>query len=89
MWAIEAAAEMAIAALQSSVDNIYAALREMMNEGEYGSEAGVKKGASATFGREITSDELKSIHCNYCNSDLVMKYLNQFQQIILCSNKNV
>ena len=35
------------------------------------------------------SDELKSIHCNYCNSDLVMKYLNQFQQIILCSNKNV
>ena len=34
-------------------------------------------------------NELKSIHCNICNSDLVIKYLNQSQQILLCSNKNV
>ena len=34
-------------------------------------------------------DELISLHCNYCNSNLMMKYLNQTQQIILCSNKKV
>ena len=35
------------------------------------------------------SNELKSLHCNICNSNLIMKYLNHAQQIILCSNKNV
>ena len=34
-------------------------------------------------------NELQLLHCNLCNSNLVMKYLNQSQQIILCSNKNV
>ena len=34
-------------------------------------------------------NEIKSLHCNLCNSNLVMKYLNQSQQIILCSNKKV
>ena len=34
-------------------------------------------------------NELISLHCNYCNSNLMIKYLNQTQQIILCSNKKV
>ena len=34
-------------------------------------------------------NDLKSIHCIYCNSNLMMKYLNHSQQITLCSNKNV
>ena len=38
---------------------------------------------------KINLNELKTIHCNVCNSNLIMKYLNQSQQIILCSNKKV
>ena len=34
-------------------------------------------------------NELKSLHCNICNSNLIIKYLNHAQQIILCSNKEV
>lgn len=34
-------------------------------------------------------NELKTLHCILCNSNLVIKYLNQSQQIILCSNKKV
>ena len=34
-------------------------------------------------------NDLKSLHCISCNSNLIMKYLNQSQQIILCSNKSV
>ena len=33
--------------------------------------------------------QINSLHCNLCNSPLVLKYLNQFQQITLCSNKLV
>ena len=39
--------------------------------------------------KEFYINELKSFHCNLCNSNLIMKYLNQSQQILLCSNKNV
>ena len=38
---------------------------------------------------KYNKNELKSIHCICCKSNLIMKYLNQSQQIILCSNKNV
>ncbi len=38
---------------------------------------------------KIYLNELKSLHCNLCNSNLTIKYLNQIQQIILCSNKKV
>ena len=34
-------------------------------------------------------NDIKSLHCNLCNSNLVMKHLNQFQRILLCSNKSV
>ena len=34
-------------------------------------------------------DEIQSFHCSMCNSNLVLKYLNHFQRIILCSNKEV
>ena len=34
-------------------------------------------------------DEIQSFHCCMCNSNLVLKYLNHFQRIILCSNKEV
>ena len=35
------------------------------------------------------SKEISSLHCNICNSNLVLKHLNQIQRIILCSNKSV
>ena len=38
---------------------------------------------------QLIANELKSIHCIICNSTLVLKYLNQSQQILLCSNKKV
>ena len=34
-------------------------------------------------------DEIKTLHCTLCNSNLILKYLNQTQRIILCSNKSV
>ena len=34
-------------------------------------------------------NEIKTLHCNICNSNLILKYLNQFQRIVLCSNKKV
>ena len=34
-------------------------------------------------------DEIKSLHCSLCNSNLVLKFLNQSQRIVLCSNKSV
>ena len=34
-------------------------------------------------------NEIKTLHCTLCNSNLVLKYLNQSQRIILCSNKSV
>ena len=34
-------------------------------------------------------EEIKSFHCCMCNSNLVLKYLNQSQRITLCSNKEV
>ena len=34
-------------------------------------------------------DEIKALHCTLCNSNLILKYLNQTQRIILCSNKSV
>ena len=38
---------------------------------------------------KININEIKTLHCNLCNSNLVLKHLNQFQRIILCSNKAV
>ena len=35
------------------------------------------------------SEEISTMHCNLCNSNLVLKYINQNQRIILCSNKSV
>ena len=35
------------------------------------------------------SEEISAMHCNLCNSNLVLKYINQNQRIILCSNKSV
>ena len=34
-------------------------------------------------------NEIKTLHCNICNSNLILKYLNQFQRIVLCSNKKI
>ena len=34
-------------------------------------------------------DEIKTLRCTLCNSNLILKYLNQTQRIILCSNKSV
>ena len=34
-------------------------------------------------------EEIKSFRCSICNSNLVLKYLNQSQRITLCSNKEV
>ncbi len=30
-----------------------------------------------------------SFHCTCCNSSLVLKYLNEKKQMLICSNKNV
>lgn len=37
----------------------------------------------------LIQKELKVVHCPKCSSALVLENLNQIQQIIVCSNKNV
>lgn len=39
--------------------------------------------------KDLILNELKSFHCNSCCSSLSIKFLNQTQQIVICSNKNV
>ncbi len=39
--------------------------------------------------KEFYNKEFELLHCNSCNSSLVIKYLNQSQQILLCSNNKV
>ena len=39
--------------------------------------------------KEFYFREFGLLHCNSCNSNLILKYINQFQQILLCSNNKV
>ena len=39
--------------------------------------------------KQFYNREIGLLHCNSCNSNLVLKYLNQSQQILLCSNNKV
>ena len=39
--------------------------------------------------KEFYNREFELLHCNSCNSNLIIKYLNQSQQILLCSNNKV
>ena len=39
--------------------------------------------------KEMYNRELGLLHCNSCNSNLIIKYINQSQQILLCSNNKV
>ena len=39
--------------------------------------------------KELYNRGLGLLHCNSCNSNLIIKYINQSQQILLCSNNKV